>query len=89
MSEIIVHREVTVTNPYGLHARPAMEFVDVANRFACEIFVSKDGRRVNAKSILSVLTLAAENGTVLEMEAEGDQAAEALDALVEVLTQKA
>ena len=86
MSETIVRREVTVTNPYGLHARPAMEFVDVANGYACEIFVSKDGRRVNAKSILSILTLAAEKGTLLELEAEGDRAEEAVDALAEVLT---
>ncbi len=78
-------REVVVTNKLGIHARPAAMFVKVANRFPCHIFVEKDGERVNGKSIMGLMMLAAGPGSKLIIYAEGDQAARAvteLEALV-------
>lgn len=75
--------EVRVALPSGiaLHARPAGQFVKIANRFRAQIKVGVEGRAVDAKSILSVLALGATGGTVLTLMAEGDDAAAALDAL--------
>jgi phosphotransferase system HPr (HPr) family protein len=86
MDEPKAARTVVVSKPEGLHARPAELFVRLANRFAASIEVIKDNQRVDAKSILGVLTLAAEQGTELRLEAVGGDAVEALDALVELVT---
>lgn len=72
-------------NKIGLHARPAAFFVKRAETFKSEIWVMKDGIRVNGKSILSLLTLAAEQGSKLILEADGPDEDEALTALVEIL----
>ena len=64
-----------------LHARPAAQFVKIAESFSAEIWITKDGMRVNGKSILSLLTLAAEEGCELTLEAEGPDEKEALEAL--------
>src|SRR5690348_9137487 len=82
MSETKATRTVVVTNPQGLHARPADMFVKLATRFAAKVEIVKDRERVDGKSILALLTLAAAEGTKLSIEAEGPDAAEALDALV-------
>ena len=74
-------RNVTIVNPQGLHARPADLFVKLANQFESAIEVIKNGERVDGKSILSVLTLAAEQGTELTIEATGDDADVAIIAL--------
>ena len=76
---------VTIGGPVGLHARPAADFVRSAERFRSEIRVVKDGRRVNGKSILALLTLAAERGSVVQLEVEGSDEAEALATLKEKL----
>jgi phosphotransferase system HPr (HPr) family protein len=76
--------EVTVQHKIGLHARPASQFVKLATKFPCTISVRNaavDGKAVNAKSILSVLTLGVQQGHTIEIDAEGEQSAEALDAL--------
>ena len=86
MSEL--ERRVTVVNRLGLHARPAAEFVKVASKFECEITVSRDTMQVNGKSILGVMTLAAECGSELLLRAQGEDAAAALDALAEVLSRE-
>ncbi len=78
-------RCVTVANPHGLHARPANEFVTTANRFDAQVQVSKDGESVNGKSILSILTLAAGKGTLLEIQTSGPDAAGCLEALCELI----
>jgi len=78
-------REVVVRNKIGLHARPASQFVKVAEGFSSEIWVTKDGMRVNGKSILSLLTLAAEEGSSLLIEADGPDEEEAIEALSKVL----
>ena len=81
-------REVTVLNRYGIHARPAALLVKTATRFACEILIEKNGVRVNAKSIMGLLTLEGNHGAKLKMVATGPGAAEALDALAALFEQK-
>ena len=81
-----VERTVTVVNRLGLHARPAAEFVKTASKFEAEITVSKDSMEVNGKSILGVMTLAAECGSELVLRAMGTDAEAALDALADVAT---
>lgn len=79
-------RQVRVSNKMGLHARPAMQFVDLANRFTSRVRVCKEQQCVDAKSIMELLLLAAAAGTHLTIHAEGpdaDQAVEALTKLVE------
>ena len=78
-------RTVVVTNPQGLHARPADAFVKLASLYQSKIEVIKDGERVDGKSILAVLTLAAVEGTPLEIEATGSDAEAALNALTELV----
>ena len=78
-------RSVQIANALGLHARPAAEFVKLANRFRADVWVSKDGVEVNGKSIMGVMMLAAERGSTIEIHARGDDAAEAVDALVRLV----
>jgi phosphocarrier protein len=77
----VAERAVRIINELGLHARPAAEFVKVASRFRSEIAVSKDEVAVNGKSVLGVMTLAAECGSALLIRAEGDDADAAVVAL--------
>lgn len=77
----VVEQTVTIVNRLGVHARPAAEFVKVAGRFTSEISVSKDGMTVNGKSIMGVMTLAAECGSDLVIRAEGEDAGDAVEAL--------
>jgi len=76
-------RETTLTiyHEVGLHARPASLFVETAKKFACDIEAIYDGREVNAKSVLGILTLGAGQGAEIMVRAEGDDAEEALEAL--------
>ncbi len=78
-------RQVQVTGQLGLHMRAASQFVEVAGRFPCEVRVACDGRSVNGKSILDLVTLAAACGSELEIEACGADAAFALEALLELV----
>ena len=71
-------REMVVINKLGIHARPAALFVKVANRFACDIYVEKDGERVNGKSIMGLMMLAAGPGSKLQVMAQGKDAQQAL-----------
>ena len=77
--------EVQVANRAGLHARPAAELVKLAGRFRSEIHVEKEGLRVNGKSIMGVLMLAAEQGSTLRFTAVGPDAEEALTALTDLV----
>ncbi len=77
----VVMYELVIANQTGLHARPAAAFVKTVNNFQAEITVTKDGESVNGKSIMGLLTLAAARGTKLVIEAEGDDAAEVVDAI--------
>ena len=71
-------KDVTVLNKLGIHARPAAMFVKTANRFDCDIFVEKDGEKINGKSIMGLMMLAAGPGTKLTVHAQGSDAAQAL-----------
>jgi len=84
MAEHRTFRVVTVRNPQGLHARPADMFVRLALQFAAHIEIVKDGEQFDGKSILSLMTLAAEQGTELVLRARGPDAVAALDALAEL-----
>jgi phosphocarrier protein len=77
-------RVITVTNRLGLHARPAALVVKAASAFHSEIYLIKDQTRVNAKSIMGVMMLAAECGSALEISAEGPDAQAAVDAVAAV-----
>ena len=80
--------ELTVSNKLGIHARPAAQFVKVANRFACNIFVEKDGEKVNGKSIMGLMMLAAGPGSRLTVYAEGNDASQALTEIESLLEKK-
>jgi|SRR5689334_19684297 len=82
---IRITKELIVTNKLGIHARPAAMFVRIASKFECEVFVEKDGERVNGKSIMGLMMLAAGPGSKLLLLTEGPDAAKAvleLEALV-------
>ena len=81
-------RELTVTNKLGIHARPAAMFVKTANQYECEVFVEKDGERVNGKSIMGLMMLAAGPGSRLTVHAEGKDAARAVGDLEDLLKHK-
>jgi phosphocarrier protein len=74
-----------IRNKLGLHARAARMFVETANRFDAEVSVAKDGQVVNGRSIMGVMMLAAEQGSEIAVTTSGPQAAEALDAIRELV----
>lgn len=76
--DIRITKELVVLNKLGVHARPAALFVKTANRFECDIFVEKDGERVNGKSIMGLMMLAAGPGSKLIICAEGHDAVRAV-----------
>jgi phosphocarrier protein HPr len=84
MADEVVRRQLQVVNPLGVHARPAALLVQLANRFQSEIGLIKAGERVDAKSVLQLMTLAAEQGIVLLLEASGSDATSAADAIEEL-----
>src|SRR5258708_255667 len=81
-------KEFLVINKLGIHARPAAMFVKVANRFNCNIFVEKDGEKVNGKSIMGLMMLAAGPGSKLKVHAEGHDASQALSEIETLLNRK-
>ena len=78
-------KEVLVQNQVGLHARPATFFIQKANEFKSSIWVEKDDRRVNAKSLLGVLSLGIVKGTAINLIADGPDEEAAINALVELI----
>lgn len=84
-------KEIVVLNKLGLHARPAMQFVDAANQFASRITVRKGGEEpgeADGKSVMQMIILAATEGTPLQIEAEGDDAQRAVDKLAELFADR-
>ena len=79
---------VDIVNKLGLHARAAAKLTHLAGGFQCEIWISRAGRRVNAKSIMGVMMLAAGEGTSVLLEAEGADAEQALAALAKLIADK-
>jgi phosphocarrier protein len=82
----VIERTATVTNPLGLHARPAAQLVKLANSFTSEIQLVKEGVPVNGKSIMGVMILAAECGSSITVRAEGADAEAAVDALIRLVS---
>ena len=81
-------KELTIVNKLGIHARPAALFVKTANRFACDIFVEKDGEKVNGKSIMGLMMLAAGPGSKLTVHADGTDAAAAVTEIEALIKRK-
>ena len=80
------HKEVIVSNQVGLHARPATFFIQKANEFKSNIWIEKDERKVSAKSLLGVLSLGITRGVNITISAEGPDAEESVNALVNLIT---
>jgi phosphocarrier protein HPr len=78
-------RTVKIANKLGLHARPSALLVSVAAKFQAEVFITRDDLRINAKSIMGVMMLAAEKGAELLVEADGPDAEAAVNAVVEII----
>jgi len=78
----MIEREVVIKNRSGLHTRPAATLVKTAAKFKSELFIYKDGMEINGKSIIGVMTLAAEQGSKLLLRFDGSDEAEALEAIV-------
>jgi phosphocarrier protein HPr len=81
-------KELTVVNKLGIHARPAALFVKTANRYACDIFVEKDGERINGKSIMGLMMLAAGPGSKLRVHADGADAQAAISEIEALMKRK-
>lgn len=81
----MVKREMTITNNIGLHARPATFFIQKANTFKSSIWIEKDDRKVNAKSLLGVLSLGIAKGMVVTLIADGADENSALDSLINLV----
>lgn len=81
-----VEKKVIVQLHTGLHARPAAFFVQEANKYAAQVFIEKDGRKVNAKSIMGVMSLAVAKGTEIVISADGIDAEQAVEALVTIVS---
>ena len=84
----MLRRTITISNKLGLHARASAKLTQAASRFQSGVWIARDGRRVNAKSIMGVMMLAAGLGSALELEAEGPDECEAIDALEKLFADK-
>ena len=84
----MIKTSTTISNKLGLHARASAKLTKLAGSFPCDVFMSRGDRRINAKSIMGVMMLAAGLGTVVEIEPSGAQEQEAMDALLALITDK-
>ena len=84
----MIKSTVRINNKLGLHARASAKLTKLAGSFRCDAFLSRNGRRVNAKSIMGVMMLAAGIGTEVEIETDGEDEREAMDALVAMIVDK-
>lgn len=85
---MMLTRDVTITNKLGLHARAAAKLVSTAGRFTADVFLEKQDQRINGKSIMGVMMLAASQGTVLTLVVDGEDAEAAMDALTSLVDDK-
>lgn len=81
----MISRDIVINNTSGLHARPATFFIQKANTYPCSIWVEKDERKVNAKSLLGVLSLGIARGMTIKLIADGQGAEEALNGLSDLI----
>jgi phosphocarrier protein len=84
----VIKKTTTVINKLGLHARASAKLTKMAGSFPCEVWISRGDRRINAKSIMGVMMLAAGPGSVIDIETNGDQEQEAMEALLALLANK-
>jgi phosphocarrier protein len=84
----MVKKDFTILNKLGIHARPAAQFVKIANRFQAEIYVEKDGEEIDGKSIMGLMMLAAGHGSVVTISAEGPDENAAIDAIGDLIERK-
>ena len=87
-SEAMLTRELVIVNEKGIHARPAAMFVKLASRFTCDIYIEKDGEKVNGKSIMGLMMLAAGPGSKLTVSAQGQDAPQALTEIETLIKRK-
>ena len=79
-------QDAQIINKLGLHARASAKLTQLASQFPCEVWLSRNGKRINAKSIMGVMMLAAAKGSVITLETEGEDEVAAMDALVELIS---
>ena len=84
----MIKREIEIINKLGLHARASTRLTQTASQFPCETWIERNGRRVNAKSIMGVMMLAASNGSIVLLETSGKQEEEAMEALVSLINSR-
>ena len=84
----MIKETTTIINKLGLHARASAKLTKMAGSFPCEVFMSRGERRINAKSIMGVIMLAAGLGSVVDIETDGPQEREAMDALLALIADK-
>ncbi|MDN6884494.1 HPr family phosphocarrier protein [Variovorax sp. CAN2819] len=84
----MIKKSVTVSNKLGLHARASAKLTKLAGSFPCEVWLSRGDRRINAKSIMGVMMLAAGLGSTVELETNGPQEEEAMNAIVQLMDDK-
>lgn len=84
----MITKKVTILNSMGLHARPAAQFVKIASKYKSDVYIMKNEREVNGKSIMGVMTLAAEVGSQLIIKIDGVDQHEAMEALVKLIEVK-
>mgnify|MGYP002662597913 FL=1 len=84
----MIKTRTTISNKLGLHARASAKLTKLAGSFPCDVFMSKGERRINAKSIMGVMMLAAGLGSEVELETNGDREQEAMDALLALIAGK-
>lgn len=84
----MISNTIEIINKLGLHARASAKLTQTASRFPCDVRISRNERKVNAKSIMGVMMLAASRGTTVTLETDGEQEKEAMDALVELINNR-
>ena len=84
----MIQTPITISNKLGLHARASAKLTKLAGSFPCDVFMSRGERRVNAKSIMGVMMLAAGLGSDVQVETDGEQEQEAMDALIALINDK-
>jgi phosphocarrier protein HPr len=84
----VIKKSVTISNKLGLHARASAKLTKLAGSFPCEVWLSRGDRRINAKSIMGVMMLAAGLGSTVELETNGAQEEEAMNAIVHLMDDK-
>jgi phosphocarrier protein HPr len=84
----MIEKKVVIKNKLGLHARAAVKFMNLANRFASSVWIEKDGNEIDGKSILGILTLAAVQGSDITLKISGSDESKALNALEALIEDK-